>query len=171
MSIPVQHVEPLLADVMDAQACGRAAQRALLDLAAAIVRLPLPAETRRALLGQLRLIARLGAEQSTHHQRAAGCIDELLRTGRHRQLNGDRPYPLTVKAIGRHLRPALAVLRDEAAHTPIEIAAARHAVDEVLAAVPASRLFTPSVEKELRAASYRQLWHLRTDAPTGEAAA
>jgi hypothetical protein len=109
--------------------------------------------------------------QTAHHHRAAGCVDELVRTGRHRQLNGDRPYPLTVKEIGRRLRPALAVLRDETAHTALEIAVARRAVDEVLAAVPASRLFTPSVEKELRTTGYRLLWQLHGQAPTSEAAA
>lgn len=171
MSIQAQHVEPLLADIMNAQACGRAAQRALLDLATAIVRLPLPADARHALLDQVRLIARLGAEQAEHHQRAAGCVDELVRTGRHRQLNGDRPYPLTVKEIGRRLRPALAVLRDESAHTALDVASARRVVDDVLAAVPASRLFTPSVEKELRATGYRLLWQLHGRSPVGEVAA
>jgi hypothetical protein len=171
MSVQVQHIEPLLADVMNAQACGRAAHRALLDLAAVVVRLPLPAETRHALLDQVRLIARLGAEQAEHHRRAAGCVDELVRTGRHRQLNGDRPYPLTVKEIGRRLRPALAVLRDEAAHTALEVASARRVVGDVLAAVPASRLFTSSVEKELRAAGYRLLWQQHGQSPAGEVAA
>lgn len=171
MSIQVQHVEPLLADVMNAQACGHAAQRALLDLTAAIVRLRLPIETRRALLDQIRLIAQLGADQAEHHQRAAGCVDELVRTGRHRQLNSDQPYPLTVKEIGRRLRPALAVLRDDTTRNPLEIASARRVVDEVLAAVPASRLFTSSVEKELRATGYRLLWQLHGQPPVDEVAA
>jgi hypothetical protein len=171
MSIQVQHVEPLLIDVMNAQACAQAGQRALLSLAAQIVGLPLPAETRRDLLDEVRRIAQLGVEQASHHQRAAGCVDELVRTGRHRQLNGDQPYPLTVKEIGRRLRPALAVLRDEARHNALEIASARRVVDEVLATVPASRLFTPSVEKELRATGYRLLWRLHGQTSVGEVAA
>jgi hypothetical protein len=178
MTVTAHQLSPVLDEVLENHGCGRAEQHLIANgapgvdsLVEEIVACPgLDDAARRRLLRYCERILALNTRQNEHARTAAGRVDELLRVARHDQLNGGRDLerkPLTVKALGRTLRPALKVLRDPDAYHQLQVHAAERAVAEIFDSVPPCHLFTPSIEKELRRASYALLWKLHGQRTTG----
>lgn len=92
------------------------------------------------------------------HFELAGQFDDLAAQLMDQERNGSVRRQLTVKALGRALRPALTALR--AGGSAIELAPHYRVVEQVFATVPSAQLFTASMRAELRDPNYTLLGEL-----------
>lgn len=123
------------------------------------------------LLRLTRRILESNLAEGQHEMDIAGALDDLASRLHDLEMNSGQRRELTVKELGRALRDALPVLADRADHTVARVVEAGAVVDRILAQVPASQLFTPSVHRELRDTNYRRLVDLWAERHQEERAA
>lgn len=87
-----------------------------------------------------------------------GLLDEMARAAHHSAERApDEPNPLTVRAIVNALSHPLAVLADPTGHDAAAFVNASSAVKSVIAQVPAHKLLSNSVRKNIGGARHRLL--------------
>lgn len=167
MTPDLHAISPALTEVTEARGANLAEQQLIYNrtvevdsLVEKIHTLGIPDPARRELLDYCRRIFKINRVEGEHERQAAGILDHAVVRLRDETLNHNLRSLLTVKAIARTLRPALAVIAKPADHDAIAFVKSVRAVDDLIAEAGAQRLLTASVAHELGPGRYRLLQQL-----------